>query len=330
MKRLGYSAVVVAGLAAAVGFVGCSSAPNPWGSTPSPRVVATFPPLYCFAKGVLGEHGGAHSLCDTTGPHHYDPSGEDPYWLRGADLFVANGLGLDKWADRADQTSQNARLVYVKVGDRLPKDLLLAAEHEDEHDKGKAEHGHAHEHEHGEHDPHVWLGTPQAVRIVELIRDELKKVDKAHAEDYDKNAKKYVEDLKNLQSYGEEQLKGAKDRKIISFHDSLRYFAESYKLKVVDVIEMAPNVEATAPEMANLVKKCVEEKVRVIAVEPQYPKTTSARVLQEELQKKNHKVTLVEIDPLETADKAELEKAGAGWYVKKMRGNLERLAESLK
>src|SRR5947209_4181919 len=192
MKRLGYSAVVLAGLGAAVGFVGCSRAPNPWGDTPSPRVVATFPPLYCFARGVLGDHGGAHSLCDATGPHHYDPSGADGYWLRGADLFVANGLGLDKFADRADQTSQNARLVYLKVGDRLPKDLLLEAEHEDEHDKGKA--GHAHEHEHGDHDPHVWLGTPQAVHIVELIRDGLKGVDKAHAEDYDQNAKKYVED----------------------------------------------------------------------------------------------------------------------------------------
>jgi ABC-type Zn uptake system ZnuABC Zn-binding protein ZnuA len=327
MKRLGYSAVVVvAGFAAAVGFVGCSSAPNPWDKTPSPRVVATFPPLYCFAKGVLGDHGGAHSLCDATGPHHYEPSGADSYWLRGADLFVANGLDLERWADRADQTSQNAPLVYLKVGDKLPKDLLLEAEHEDEHDKGKA--GHAHEH--GEHDPHVWLGTPQAIRIVELIRDQLKGVDKAHAEDYDNNAKKYVEGLKGLQAYGEEQFKGAKDRKIISFHDSLHYFAKSYGLTIVDVIEEGPGDEPTGPKMTNLVKKCVEEKVRVIAVEPQYPKTTSARVLQDELRKKNHQVALVEIDPLETADKGELEKEGARWYEKKMRENLKRLAEALK
>ena len=59
-------------------------------------------------------------------------------------------------------------------------------------------------------------------------------------------------------------------------------------------------------------------------------RTTSARVLQEELQKKNHEVKLVEIDPLETADPKELEKDGAGWYEKKMRENLRRLAESLK
>ncbi len=330
MKRLGYSAVVLAGLAAAVGFVGCSSVPTPWKDTPSPRVVATFPPLYCFAKGVLGDHGGAHSLCDTTGPHHYDPSGDDPFWMRGADLFVANGLGLDKFADRADQTSQNPRLVYIKVGDRLPKDLLLPAEHEDEHEHDKGKAGHAHEHEHGEYDPHVWLGTPQAIYIVELIRDELKKIDKAHAEDYDKNAKKYVQDLKNLQTDGEGMLKEAKDRKIISFHDSLRYFAKSYGLTVVDVIEEGPGDEPTAPRMTNLVKKCVDEKVHVIAVEPQYPKTTSARVLQDELKKKNHEVKLVEIDPLETAEKGELEKAGAGWYEKKVRENLKRLAENLK
>jgi ABC-type Zn uptake system ZnuABC Zn-binding protein ZnuA len=327
MKRLAYSAVAV-GLGLVVGFVGCASAPDPWQGKPSPRVVATFPPLYCFARGVLGDHGAAHSLCDVTGPHHFELSANDTYWLRGADLFVANGLGLDKFSDRADQTSQNPRLVYLRVGERLPKDLLLEAEHEDEHDKGKP--GQAHEHEHGDHDPHIWLGTPQAVRIVEMIRDDLKKIDAAHAEDYDKSAAKYVQDLKNLQKDGEGMLKDAKDRKIISFHDSLHYFAKSYGLTIVDVIEKGPGVEATAPEMTNLVRKCVEEKVRVIAVEPQYPKSTSARVLQEELQKKNHKVELVEIDPLETAERGQLEKDGARWYEKKMRDNLERLAKSLK
>jgi ABC-type Zn uptake system ZnuABC Zn-binding protein ZnuA len=327
MKRLAYSAVAV-GLGLVVGFVGCASAPDPWQGKPTPRVVATFPPLYCFARGVLGDRGSAHSLCDVTGPHHFELSANDTYWLRGADLFVANGLGLDRFSDRADQTSQNPRLAYLRVGDRLPKDLLLEAEHDDEHDKGKP--GHAHDHEHGEHDPHVWLGTPQAVRVVELIRDELKKIDAAHADDYDKSAAKYVQDLKNLQKDGEGLLKDAKDRKIISFHDSLRYFAKSYGLEIVDVIEAGPGVEATAPEMTNLVKKCVAEKVRVIAVEPQYPKSTSARVLQQELQKKNHKVELVEIDPLETADAKELEKEGARWYEKKMRDNLERLAKSLK
>jgi ABC-type Zn uptake system ZnuABC Zn-binding protein ZnuA len=330
MKRLAYSAVAAAGLAVAVGFVGCSSGPNPWGSTPSPRVVAVFPPLYSFVKGTLGDHGGAHSLCDTTGPHHFDPSTIDTYWLRGADLFVAHGLGLDKFADRAEQTSQNARLVYLKVADRLPKDRLLKAEHEEEHDKGKPGHAHEHEHEHGEYDPHVWLGAEEAQRMVEIIRDELKRIDPSHAGDYDKNAAAYVQTLKNLHKDGKDELAKAKDRKIISFHDSLRYFAKSYGLEIVDVIEKGPGDEATAPEMTNLVKKCVEQKVRVIAVEPQYPKSTSARVLQEELQKKNHKVELVEIDPLETAEPKELEKEGAGWYEKKMRGNLRRLAEALK
>jgi ABC-type Zn uptake system ZnuABC Zn-binding protein ZnuA len=329
MKRLAYAAVVAMGLAVAVGFVGCSPAPNPWGSTPSPRVVAVFPPLYSFVKGVLGDRGGAHSLCDATGPHHFEPSAFDAYWLRGADLFVAHGLGLDKFSDRADETCQNARLVYVKVAEKLPKDLLLPAEHdEDEHDKGKP--GHAHDHEHGEFDPHVWLGAPQAVRLVEIIRDELKKVDAPHADDYDKNAAAYIQTLNNLHKDGKDELAKARDRKIISFHDSLRYFAKSYGLTIADVIEAGPGDEPTAPEMTNLVKKCVEQKVRVIAVEPQYPKTTSARVLQEELQKKNHKVELVEIDPLETADPKELEKDGAAWYEKKMRGNLRRLAESLK
>ena len=39
--------------------------------------------------------------------------------------------------------------------------------------------------------------------------------------------------LWDLQKDGEEMLKGTKDRKLISFHDSLRYFAKSYGLTIV-------------------------------------------------------------------------------------------------
>ena len=73
-----------------------------------------------------------------------------------------------------------------------------------------------------------------------MIRDELKTIDSAHAEDYDKNADTYIKSLKKLHSDGKDKLKDKKNRKIIAFHESLGYFAKSFELTIVDAIEVAP------------------------------------------------------------------------------------------
>src|SRR5262249_27393545 len=35
-----------------LGFAGCSAPPSPWPADKSPKVLPSFPPLYCFAKNV--------------------------------------------------------------------------------------------------------------------------------------------------------------------------------------------------------------------------------------------------------------------------------------
>jgi ABC-type Zn uptake system ZnuABC Zn-binding protein ZnuA len=296
---------------------------------PSPRVVVTFPPLYSFVKGVGGDHVTVRCLCTTTGPHHYEVSAQDHQLVRDADLLFALGLTLDeKFADALAKDGRANRFHYIKLGESLDKKLLLPMEHHEEHAKGKDGKGEKeeHEHEHGAYDPHVWLGIPQAIAMTELIRDELKKADPAHAADYDRNAAAYVQTLKETLAYGRDMLGAKKNRKLITFHESLQYFARNFDLTIVDTMEEGPGDEPRGGRMIQLIDNCVKEGVGVIAVEPQYPKTTSAQVLQDELRKKKHEVKLVEVDPLETAEPKELNDS---WYVRKMRENIDNLAQGL-
>lgn len=318
--------LVSALLLALIGVMGgCAKFPDPWeGKGGPPRVLVSFPPLYCFVKNVAGDHAGIISLCTTTGPHHYQPNVQDNLFVKDADLFLGNGLTLDEHF--TGFIKPTPRLRCVNLGDVLPHKLLLHT----------GEEGREHVHAdgtvctHGEHDPHVWLGIPQAIAMVERIRDELKQVDPVHAADYETNAAAYVEKLKKLHQDGKKLLAGKKDRKLITFHESLGYFAskDSFDLNVVDVIMAGPGDEPTSPRLARLVDKVKSEKVRVLAVEPQYPQGTSAHVLLTELKKKGAEdVTLVEIDPLETATQTELQ--DPDWYLRKMRQNLEKLAGAL-
>ena len=318
-------------VALASSFLGCQRSTPVWnGRGGPPRVVVTIPALDNFVRNVGGDHVGVVCLCTTQGPHHYQYSAQDAILLREADLFLALGLSLDeKFADQIQIESHNPRLQYVKLGERLPKKMLQPFEKEHDHAK-EEEHGH----EHGQYDPHIWLGIPQAIALVEIIRDELKKVDPKNQADYDANAARYVKKLTDLHEYGKDQLKDKKNRKIIAFHESLGYFAKSFDITIEDVVEITPGAEPGQAHMVKLAQECQKKDIRVIAVEPQYPTETSAELLRNALKGKDFEIKFAVIDPLETTEKKDLksdekELNSPEWYEQKMRQNLKNLAKGL-
>lgn len=334
--RAAWMFLVVTAMALTYGLIGCSRSTPVWQNrSGKPRVVVTIPALDNFVRNVGGDRVGIVCLCTTQGPHHYQYNAQDAILLREADLFFAIGLSLDdKFADPIQKESHNPHLQYVKLGEdaRMRKLLLRFAE---EHEHGKEdEHEHEHEHEHGTYDPHVWLGIPQAIVLVEIIRDELKKADPANEAEYDNNAEKYIKKLNDLLSYGKEKLKDKKNRKVIAFHESLAYFAKSFDVDIVDVLEEIPGAAAGQSHMVKLAKECKEKDVRVIAVEPQYPTEASAELLRKAMKDRDKDVVFTVIDPLETVEKKDLkddekELKSREWYDKKMRQNLDNLVKGL-
>ncbi|MHB1424375.1 MAG: metal ABC transporter substrate-binding protein [Gemmataceae bacterium] len=331
-RRMAGACLVVAAVALASGLPSCTRSTPVWSTRGGPpRVVVTVPALYDFVRNVGGDRVGIICLCTAQGPHHYQYNAEDAILLRDADLFFAVGLTLDeKFADPIQAESHNPHLQYVKLGDRLSKKLLRA--NEESHDHGKEEeHEHEHEHEHGEYDPHVWLGIPQAVAMVEIIRDELKKVDAKNEAEYDKNTEEYIKKLHKLHAEGKVLFKDKKNRKIIAFHEALAYFAKSFNVEIVDVLEVTPGAEAGQSHMVKLAKECKAKDVHVIAVEPQYSTESSAAVLKKQVKD----IAFVVVDPLETVDKNDLKKdddkglENPNWYIAKMRRNLDNLAKAL-
>lgn len=302
--------------------LGCTKARDPWPEGKSPRVLASFPPLYCFAANVAGDDAAVLSLLDTTGPHEYQPSVQDVLKLRRADLFFINGLQIDNvFAAKLKGNSGNPNLPIIDLGELIANKISMGEEeHEHEHD----DHGH----QHGAFDPHVWLGIPEAIRMVEGIRDRLKEKDPAHAANYDRRAAEYIEKLRKLQEEGKAALQDVKkeDRKLIAFHDSLRYFARSFDLEIAGVIQVRAGIEPDMKTVSGLVELCKNQKVRVLAIEPQYPAATADALLKRIHQEGVAGAKTVEIDTLETAPA----NFGPDYYEKKMRENIDHLVKALK
>lgn len=302
---------------------GCVKTDDVWPKDKAgPKVVVSFAPYYCFAANVAGDDAVIRTMMTTSGPHHFQPTDKDAHLLRRADLFFINGLGLDEeQAESLKKGSGNGKLKIIELGEKIPEEKLVAGVCHHEHKDG--------EHEHTK-DPHIWLSPDYAVTLVEAIRDELKSFDPPHAANYERRAKEYSEKLQKLKVDGLAMLKDKKDRNMVTFHESLSYFAKTFDLNIVSVVEKTPGTEPNDKQLKELIALCAdhEHPVRLITVEPQYSTSNSGTELIKMLEhKKVPDPVLVEIDTLETVVPEQLT---PDWYENKMRANLKALAEKMK
>ena len=303
----------------ALGLVsGCRKAEDVWPTQGKKRILASFPPLYCFAKNVAADDVDIRCLLTAKGPHDYQGDFRDQQLIDRADVILINGLELDNFVYKFAGPRKKHRV--VEVGEAIPHEQLKHAD----------DSGHMHEgHKHGEHDPHVWLGPPQAKAMVRFIAAKLGTVDPGHKTNYEQRAQAYIHELDKMHEHGKAAFKGKKSRNFISTHDSLQYFADAFGLTVVGHIQPRAGVEADGPKLTGLVKICKEHNVRVIAVEPQYSKGP-AEALKSQLASKGIMVELVEVDPLETAPAAPNQNdPDPAYYLERMYRNIDNLAKAL-
>jgi zinc transport system substrate-binding protein len=329
-----------------VGFAGCTRAPDPWKEAKAgqKRILVTFTPLYCLTHAIAGDDAYVLCFLTTQGPHDYNFSPADAVKAKGADLLIYNGLELDdRFVQRINNRQQG--VPTLNVGAALPETLLLKDEDEDDHPKqdekpakqDKAGHKHDHDkgddhghaHAHGDHDPHIWLGPPQAMAMVDAIAAKLAEIDSKNADGYKGRAAKVKGQLEELLDEGKAKFKGKKNREVLTMHESFIYFAKAYGLEVAGSIQAQPNQSPDAARLAKLEKLCREKNVRVITFEPQYDNKQPA-LLQTSLKERGLDVRLAEFDPLETAPvAADNVNPSPTYYFEKMRANIDQLAKAL-
>jgi ABC-type Zn uptake system ZnuABC Zn-binding protein ZnuA len=238
---------VVAGMIASCGS----------GSSPSPAsgafpVVATTTVLADIVGRVGREHVAITSLVPKGGEvHTFDPSPQDVARVEAARLIVANGLGLDDWlAQLARDAGTNAPV--VALGDAVPAgDLIL---------------------EDGRPNPHAWLDPNLAALYGQAAAEALGRVDPSNAAAYTANAFAFALDMTALSDelQGRFEAVPPTNRKIVSFHDAMPYFARAFGLEIVGNIVSAPGQDPSAGELAALVDAIRASGAQAILSEVQF------------------------------------------------------------
>jgi zinc transport system substrate-binding protein len=201
-------------------------------------------------------------------PHTFEPTPKQVASLAKARVFFAIGFPFEQRL-LTKLKAANPDLLVVDTRRGVPLRAMSEAE---EHD------GREHHHEAGEPDVHVWLSPRLAKLISANICSGLQEVDPAHAADYERNLKALQADLDRLDARLAKALAPLKGKEFLVYHPAFGYFADAYGLKQVPV-EMEGK-EPSARQLAKLIDLAKRQGIKVVFVEPQFPRLSAERVAQ--------------------------------------------------
>lgn len=208
-------------------------------------------------------------------PHDFAPSAAQVAAIYGADLVVANGLGLEEGLEDALLAAETEGVPVLFLAphlDPLPFDGSQADEEEDQERD---------EDDHGELDPHVWLDPVRVGEAAILIADQVNELvgdDSVQAAAFE-----FAEEMEVLAEEMERILAGVEDRRLVTNHDALGYFADRFGFQVVGtVIPGGTTVaEPSSREIADLITQIRSEGITAIFVDDGVASPVAAAIADE-------------------------------------------------
>ena len=211
------------------------------------RVVTDIVPVQSLAAQVMGDLGTPVLLLEQgASAHDFQLRPSQAAILAKADLVVWVGPELTPWLDRALVSIAPDAVHLGLLAAPSTQRRAFGAEGHDDHDHG-AEGESAHDADGT--DPHAWLDPGNAIAWLDLIAQEVSRLDPANAARYDANAEAAKASIADLDAGLAALLMPVRDRPFVVYHDAYGYFAAHYGLTVAGAVASG---DATAPGAARL------------------------------------------------------------------------------
>lgn len=286
----------------------CSASNSAAAESPRQVLCAIFP-IYQITRNVTQGHKGmAVSLMLPAGlgcPHDYILTPQDMQKIAGAQILVANGLGMEEFLG-APVKKANPGVQVIESAKGI-QDLL----------KYREDLGH-NDHPEGVN-PHVFVSPRMTGLLAMNIAAELAKADPKGAEIYFRNAQAYKVKMDRLAEEFIALGKNLKNNRIVTQHGVFDYLARDMGLEVVAVVQAHAGHEPSAAEMIDIIKAVRDKKAGAIFTEPQYPAKVGQTIAGET------GIPSAMLDPVATGP----ENAGPDYFETVMRKNMEILRKTL-
>jgi zinc/manganese transport system substrate-binding protein len=235
------------------------------------KLVATFSVLGDMAATIGGDRIELTTIVGGDGDTElYQPTPADARALAEAQLLVMNGLNpeFEPWLERLVKQSgfHGVKLVASDGAKTIT-----------EADEGKAARGKP------KTDQHAWHDPRNGAVYARNIAEGLAKVDPANAAWYRGRGDAYVAEIRALDEWAHREIDAVPKpkRRIITSHDGFEYIAKAFAIAIVPARGWVNDKEASADDVARLMRQIQQEKVKAIFVENMNDPRVIERVAQE-------------------------------------------------
>jgi manganese/zinc/iron transport system substrate-binding protein len=143
------------------------------------------------------------------------------------------------------------------------------------------------------YDPHIWFHITYWKQATQFVIEELKKLDTANAESFEKNGQAYLAKIDDLASEISKTIETlpVEKRVLVTAHDAFNYFGKLHEFEVVGLQGLSTATEAGVQDVQKLATFIIEKNVKAIFVESSVPKRT-IEALQASVQASGHEVAI--------------------------------------
>ena len=302
-------------------------------TAPKVSIVTTIFPIYDWLREIIGKDNQNVKLTFLLDSgfdlHNYQPSASDIIKIVQSDLFVYIGGASDAWVEPVlKQKSKNGRRVVnliESLSDAVVEEAEIeGAEHQHEDDVNDDSDCHCGEGEE-EWDEHLWLSLRLAQRCVDLLAQEIAKLDSANAETYLRNAAAYKQKLAALDERYSSMVAAAPLKALlVADRFPFRYLVDDYGLSYFAAFSgCSTEADASFATISFLAKKLNELNLPAVLV----LEGSKHKVAEAVLRVAQKKVAILEIDSLQNKTERDAE-VGTSYY-NVMEKNLEILKQAL-
>lgn len=210
------------------------------------RVVASFSVLGDLVQVLGGERVNVVTLVgpDSDG-HLYQPTPSDGRKISQSDLVVVNGLHFEGWITRLiTSAGYTGPVVTATEGVNI---LYLA----------------------DEPDPHAWQSLANATIYARNITTALQNLRPDYGDYFEQRFEYYAGEINALQKSAKRRFDSIPihQRVIVTSHDAFGYFGREFTIKFLAPQGVSTDVEASAMNVAQLIRQMKRENVRAVFVE---------------------------------------------------------------
>jgi zinc/manganese transport system substrate-binding protein len=192
-------------------------------------------------------------------PHEWEPSAKDIETIMKADLIVQNGLGLEGGMEKTLQQAQEAGVKFFTASDHITVRKVGEGEGIPTGDPDQAV---------GAEDPHLWMDPVDMKAVVAALATQVKTDLGIDLTDRATDLESRLDALNQEVADKVKSLPEA-NRKLVTGHESMGYFAQRFGFKLVGAIipSITTQAEVSASDLAALKKLIQDNQVKAIFTE---------------------------------------------------------------